>query len=220
MPLAIYFSLIYRSISFRSIGTSLLIWATCGTLSTLGALCYAELGTCITRSGGDYAYLLIAFGPLVGFLRLWIALLIIRPTTQVRNTFFFSLYFTMNEVDANWVRLQWISIYFQAIVALTFAQYATKPFFPECEPPDGAVRILAALCLGKFLLNYPKIHSLMIFLLFWCSSALLTAVNCISTKLSMRVQNIFTAAKLFALISIILAGLYTMATGMRNYYIS
>ena len=28
----------------------------------------------------------------------------------------------------------------QAIVALTFSIYASKPFFPECDPPDEAVR--------------------------------------------------------------------------------
>lgn len=39
----------------------------------------------------------------------------------------------------------------QAIVALTFSIYATKPFFPECDPPDEAVRLLAAICICKFL---------------------------------------------------------------------
>ena len=35
----------------------------------------------------------------------------------------------------------------QAIVALTFSIYATKPFFPECDPPDESVRLLAAVCI-------------------------------------------------------------------------
>ena len=38
-----------------------------------------------------------------------------------------------------------------AIVALTFSIYAVKPFFPECDPPDSAVRMLAAVCIGETL---------------------------------------------------------------------
>ena len=38
-----------------------------------------------------------------------------------------------------------------SIVALTFAQYVSQPFFPDCETIPVAVRkILAATCLGRF----------------------------------------------------------------------
>ena len=36
-----------------------------------------------------------------------------------------------------------------AIVALSFAVYSVKYIFPECDPPDEAVRVLAAICIGK-----------------------------------------------------------------------
>jgi amino acid transporter len=54
------------------------IWALCGVLALIGALCYAELATAYPRSGGDYVYLTRAYGPLVGYLFGWTQLAVIQ----------------------------------------------------------------------------------------------------------------------------------------------
>ena len=73
-------------------GTGLAIWALCGLLSLIGALCYAELASTYPRMGGDYVYLTRAFGPWVGFLFGWAQLAAILTASIGSMAFVFADY--------------------------------------------------------------------------------------------------------------------------------
>ncbi|KAM4808125.1 large neutral amino acids transporter small subunit 2 [Rhinophrynus dorsalis] len=75
-----------------SVGMALVVWIVTGVITAVGALCYAELGVTIPKSGGDYSYVKDIFGGLAGFLRLWIAVLVIYPTNQAVIALTFSNY--------------------------------------------------------------------------------------------------------------------------------
>jgi L-type amino acid transporter 5 len=55
-----------------SIGLSFVMWIVCGLYNALCAVCYAELGTSIPESGGEYIYIKRAFGDVPAFICLWI----------------------------------------------------------------------------------------------------------------------------------------------------
>ncbi|MEO8449151.1 MAG: amino acid permease [Gemmatimonadota bacterium] len=63
--------------SSGSVGMALGVWAVGGLLTLVGALAYAELGCMRTGTGGLYAYIRDAFGPLTAFSYGWTLFIVI-----------------------------------------------------------------------------------------------------------------------------------------------
>lgn len=116
-----------------SVALALCVWLGCGLLSTLGGLCYIELGTVVPKSGGEFMFFLDSFGPLhhylgslPSFLYAWMTCLVTRPA----NT---------------------------AIQSLVFAEYCIRPFFTDgCAPPSLSIDLIAvsATCFATFVNCY------------------------------------------------------------------
>jgi len=97
-----------------------------------GALCFAELGLLVPRSGAEYVYFQEAFGslhkfwgPLPSFLCSWVYVVVLRPA----------------EV---------------AVIIMAFGQYVCQPLEAyvgelEAESKDLARKVIAALAVGKCL---------------------------------------------------------------------
>ena len=105
-----------------SVGWALMVWVACGFMSMVGALCMAELATTFPRSGGDFMYIMVGFNKLLAFLRVFTFVFVVRPAAT-------------------------------AVVSMTMGSYLLAPLFPDCgpgsQPPDSAIKLLAAIMLCK-----------------------------------------------------------------------
>ncbi|PKU33734.1 hypothetical protein llap_15962 [Limosa lapponica baueri] len=144
--------------------SSLLVWAACGLLAMFGALSYAELGTIIKESGGEYIYILRIFGSFPAFLFAYTSVILVRPAGL-------------------------------AAVCLSFAEYAVAPFYPGCSSPQVVIKCTAAACI-----------------------VLLTVINCLNVRLATSIMNVFTAAKLLALLVIVVGGVVLLAKGQTQSF--
>ncbi|XP_053665280.1 b(0,+)-type amino acid transporter 1-like [Anopheles marshallii] len=127
-----------------SVGFCLVVWTVCGGISLLGALCFAELGTVVPRSGAEYAYLIEAFknshsywGPLPSFICAWVYVMILRPA----------------EI---------------AVIILTFAEYSILPFrhllgLEEMPAEDLQLLIKLIGILGLGIITYINLSSVKLY---------------------------------------------------------
>ncbi|CAI9735030.1 (0,+)-type amino acid transporter 1-like isoform X1 [Octopus vulgaris] len=55
----------------KSVGLTMIVWLGCGVITMLSSLSYVELGTFITKSGGEFAYILNGLPAVLAFLCSW-----------------------------------------------------------------------------------------------------------------------------------------------------
>ena len=85
----VFTSLGFQLLEIQSGFVLLMLWAVGGVAALCGALCYAELGAALPRSGGEYNFLGRIYHPAVGFVSGWISATIgfAAPTALAAITF-------------------------------------------------------------------------------------------------------------------------------------
>ncbi|XP_064101236.1 Y+L amino acid transporter 2-like [Macrobrachium nipponense] len=105
-----------------SVGMSLIVWVVSGFMTMFGALCYSEMGTMIPKSGGSYAYILEAFGPIPAFLTLWINLVIESPGSNAIGLITFANYL-LQPFFPNCNAVPYLAVRFVALAMLGLATF-------------------------------------------------------------------------------------------------
>ncbi|NXI41238.1 S7A13 protein, partial [Galbula dea] len=79
--------------SLLNIGVALTIWTASGLVSLMGSLCYAELGTALPFSGGEYSHIKRGLGSLPAFVFIWTSTFT-KPASNAARALLFAEYAT------------------------------------------------------------------------------------------------------------------------------
>jgi basic amino acid/polyamine antiporter, APA family len=146
-------------------------WAVAGFMTIVGALCYGELAAMMPRAGGQYVYLREALGPLWGFLYGWTLFLVIQTGTI-------------------------------AAVGVAFGKFLGV-FFPSISSSHWILHLwkVPPITIGPMVLGNMDVgintQNLMAILL----TIMLSVINVFGVKTGAAIQNIFTTAKVLALLA-------------------
>jgi len=102
----VFTSLGFQLLDIKSGFAILLLWALGGLVAVCGSMTYAELGSALPRSGGEYNFLTEIYHPSAGFISGWISATIgfSAPTALAAITFSTYLLTVFPEINNDWLR--------------------------------------------------------------------------------------------------------------------
>lgn len=115
----VFTSLGFQLLDIQSGFVIMMLWFVGGVTALCGALCYAELGAALPRSGGEYNFLSETYHPAVGFVAGWVSATIgfAAPTALAAITFG-----TYLASVFPWLSPRWLAA---SLIALLAAVHAT-----------------------------------------------------------------------------------------------
>ncbi|XP_071523218.1 b(0,+)-type amino acid transporter 1 isoform X7 [Panulirus ornatus] len=116
------------------------------------------------------------------------------PSSGAEHTYYQTAFGHLPAFLFAWVSIIILKPAMLAIICLSFSKYLVEAFASECEPPLMAIQLLGALTI-----------------------VIITFINSYSVTLATKVQNVFTAAKLLAILIIVVGGMVKLAQGNTQY---
>jgi APA family basic amino acid/polyamine antiporter len=153
-------------------------WVITGFLTIVGALTYGELAAMMPRAGGQYVYLRESLGPLWGFLYGWTLFLVIQTGTIAAVGVAFG---------------KFLGIFWPAISSSNWIVHIWKVPKFQIGP-----MMLGGMDVG---LNTQNLVAILVVVA-------LSVINIFGVKTGAIIQNIFTTAKVSALLGLVLFGVF------------
>ena len=151
-------------------------WAVAGFMTIVAALSYGELAAMMPRAGGQYVYLREALGPLWGFLYGWTLFLVIQTGTIAAVGVAFG---------------KFLGVFFPSISSTHWILHLWK-----VPPIPIGPMVLGNMDVG---INTQNLVAILLVIL-------LAVVNVFGLKLGAAIQNVFTIAKVSALLGLAILG--------------
>ena len=152
-------------------------WVVAGFMTIVAALSYGELAAMMPRAGGQYVYLREALGPLWGFLYGWTLFLVIQTGTIAAVGVAFG---------------KFLGVFFPSVSSSHWILH-----FVKVPPIPLGPMVLGNMDVG---LNTQNLAAIILVIF-------LSVVNIFGVKLGAAIQNVFTFAKVSALLGLAVFGL-------------